>query len=200
MERLCSPYLSLHDHLSSSNILPSTDWTLHSFHYVLQMLNTYFYPKHIIHGDLHNHNIFVHNNIGTYMHVPAPVKFIDFGRTICLDGKFSVQDIFTLMSIDVMALLRAACRQCLGTTNVERRGRRHAQAQAIKNMLTNFLAINEGMVSMDTLERMVPKLRVRGSQICPQCSVVYDWVDALLRYPMFPNKEGRLSFLDITAG
>jgi predicted unusual protein kinase regulating ubiquinone biosynthesis (AarF/ABC1/UbiB family) len=116
-----------------------------------------------IHGDLHIHNIFVHNNLGTYMHVPAPVKFIDFGRTICLHGNFSEEDIFTLMSIDVMALLRAACRQCLATANVERRGRRHDQARSTRNMLANFLDINEGMVCMHMLERMVPKLSVRGS-------------------------------------
>ena len=203
MERLCSPYLTLHDHLSSPNILQSPDWTLHAIHHVLQMLNTYFYPKHIIHGDLHYHNIFVHNNLGTYFHVPAPVKFIDFGRTICLHDNFSQEDIFTLMSIDVMALLRAACRQCMATTQGDRKRHRHNQASSIKNMLTNFLLMNQGMVSMAKLERMVTKSSVRGShhQNCEQCSVVYDWVDALLREHLFPNKKGRsnsLSFLDIT--
>jgi serine/threonine protein kinase len=202
MERLCAPYLSLHDHLSSTHILRSTDWTLHAIHHVLQMLNTYFYPRKIIHGDLHYHNIFVHEHLGHFMHAPAPVKFIDFGRTVSLKDKFSDADIRTLMSIDVLALLRAACRQCQATTDVDRHRARHHQSQKIHEMLTGFLD-HHRMVSMKKLKDMAPQVRSPHARHCEQCSGVYDWVDALLRHPMFPNKEGRsnvLSFLDITAG
>jgi serine/threonine protein kinase len=202
MERLCAPYLSLHDHLSSTHILHSTNWTQHAIHHVLQMLNTYFYPQQIIHGDLHYHNIFVHERLGQFMHTPEPVKFIDFGRTVSLNGKFSDADILTLMSIDVLALLRAACRQCRATADVARNRSRHHQSRMIHDMLIGFLD-HHHMVSMQTLERMAPQVVRSHAHHCEQCSGVYDWVDALLRHPMFPNKEGRshsLSFLDITAG
>jgi hypothetical protein len=69
--------------------------------------------------------------------------------------------------------------------------------------LSGFL-VHHHMVDMMKLKNMVPRRRSHDHQHCEECSGEYDWVDTLLRHPMFPtNEEGRsksLSFLDITAG
>lgn len=216
MARLRDPYVSLADFASIPNVLSSPHLLVPSIHSILTMLRTHFHPNLIVHGDLHFGNIFVDRRLEVFELSDVSVQFIDFGRTVTLSSTdFTADDISYLLSIDAMALLRAACQRCheyRGDSN-----NRHAHAEVVKLMLKSFLNSSTALASWSRLEHVLapsaPSVSLKPSKSCEQCALMYDWIDRLLRHPMFKknptndraNKRRAgdnniFSFLDITAG
>jgi hypothetical protein len=113
MERVKKPYVPMDKFLITVRGIPhSTHCVIHN---VLTTIRMHFHPKDIIHGDLHFGNIFVDDRFVGFEQPTTPILFIDFGRTINLSTniiKFPRDVIDRILSVDVLQLVRAACREC----------------------------------------------------------------------------------------
>jgi hypothetical protein len=209
MERLQEPYMLLAEFFKTC--------TLHSvhlaIHYTLSMLRTHIHPN-VVHGDLHFGNIFVDGTIGNFACSAKPIQFIDFGRTTVLSQRvFTRKDIQQLCSIDVVALVRAACRACIRASTSKRQHceRTHIQATCVIDVVTHFLECS-GMTTFNGLRLLAtthmppafPKTEKKKGT-CDLCATMYDWIEYLLKHKFCTSKQDKdsrykLSFLDITAG
>jgi len=207
MERLQEPYMLMRDFF--------TTCTLHSVHYAIHytlcMIRTHLHPVRVVHGDLHFGNIFVDQTIGNFAFSAKPIQFIDFGRTTVLSDDFPKKDIELLRSIDVMALVRAACRACIkaSTRGPKSGDREHMQATCVIDVVTHFLDYKDmksfSALRLLAIHHMPPDFLKTETKkgTCRQCAEMYDWIEYLLKHKCCVRKDGdgrKLSFLDITAG
>jgi predicted unusual protein kinase regulating ubiquinone biosynthesis (AarF/ABC1/UbiB family) len=110
MERVNTPYVLMDTFLQTVRLLHH--YTYCCIHNVLTTIRMHLHRNDIMHGDLHFGNIFVDDRFVGFEQPTTPVIFIDFGRTINLRDKFPPAVIHRILSIDVLLLVRAACREC----------------------------------------------------------------------------------------
>lgn len=216
MERMNNDYISLFDYLGKCR---DNNFVNSVMNRVLTTVCTYLQPNQIVHGDLHFGNIFVHASSLMFLDSDSsPVQFIDFGRTVFLNSlRLSESDRRHLLSMDVMALVRAASRICAhGKKSDPHFERRHSQVNIVMSVVKTFLAsAGDLLIPVDTLKALVvdrsqtrssrslvDSPRSRSSTVaCNLCGQIYEWTDALLKHRMFVADNGdKVAFLDITSG
>jgi hypothetical protein len=211
MERLDLPRYMLMEDFYSVRTQIITHFFGPCMHSILCSIRTHLHSNNIIHGDLHFGNIFVCEEIKMFTVRSNPVKFIDFGRSIKVsEQSYDEPNIRLIFSVDVIMLVRAACRMCVKTSSSKRTSPQekrlhHEWTSLVINMVSTFLD-HGNLIAFEELKTIATtniaakdKHKLSSSSTCSNCSEVFEWVNYLLKHKCFHRKghNERGSFLDI---